>query len=134
MFATLERYSAVDPLVGAIFGFEGENTFAPALDVTENNDELVVVAEIPGVKKEDVKVSFENGILSIGGERKQSTLSGDARGLVRELRGGRFTRKLRFLNDVNAAAISAELTDGLLRIVLPKAEEAKPKEIDVKVK
>jgi HSP20 family protein len=132
MLATLERYSAVDPLVGAIFGFAEENVYKPALDVTENNDEVVVVAELPGVKKEDVKVSFENGILSIGGERKLSTLSGDARGLVRERRGGKFSRKLRLPNDVNAAAISAELTDGLLRIVLPKAESSRAREISVR--
>jgi len=113
--------------------FESLSAYAP-LDIEENNEELVVVAEVPGVKKEDVKVSLEDGVLSIGGERKPNALAGNARGLVREHRLGRFHRTVRLPYAIDAAAVSAELSNGLLRIVLPKAEEARPKQIDVKVK
>jgi HSP20 family protein len=110
---------------------ESLSAYAP-LDIEENNEGVVVVAEVPGVKKEDVKVSLEHGVLSIGGERKPQAPAGDARGLVREHRLGKFQRTVRLPYEVDAAAVSAELSDGLLRIVLPKAEAAKPKEIVIR--
>jgi HSP20 family protein len=106
--------------------------FAPPLDVTENKEEVVVVAELPGVKKEDVKISLEKGLLTIGGKRGEDTLSGDARGLLREQQKGKFSRTVRLPYEVNAAGVSAELSDGLLRIVLPKAEAARAHEITVR--
>ena len=108
--------------------FESLSAYTP-LDIEETGEEVVVVAEVPGVKKEDVKVSLEDGVLSIGGERKPHAPSVRARGLVREHRLGKFQRSVRLPYEVDAAAVSAELSDGLLRIVLPKAESAKPKEI-----
>jgi HSP20 family protein len=107
-------------------------TFAPPLDVTENKEEVVVVAELPGVKKEDVKISLEKGLLTIGGKRGEETLSGDARGLLREQQKGKFSRTVRLPYEVNADNVSADLSDGLLRIVLPKAEAARAHEITVR--
>jgi HSP20 family protein len=145
MLARFERFPSFDTLMGEMLGFSGDigslftNTFestpvedaafAPPLDIDENNEEVVVVAEIPGVRKEDVKISVEKGILSIGGERKVNALSGSDRGLVRERHGGKFTRTVRLPYEVNPDAVSAELSDGLLRIVLPKAEAARAHEI-----
>jgi HSP20 family protein len=146
MFARIESYPSLSPLVGEIFGigadldsfFAGsirsDRQFAPPLDVSEGKDELVVVAEVPGVKKDDVKISVEKGILSIQGERKENGIDGNARGLRREQRRGKFGRSVRLPFEVDAAAVSAELSDGLLKIVLPKAEQAKPRQIDIKVK
>jgi len=148
MLARLDRFPSFNPLLGEMLGLGGDfeplvagsfepipaegAAFAPRLDAAENDDELLVVAEVPGVKKEDVKISIEKGILTIAGERKQNGLSGAKRGLVREQRQGKFTRKVRLPYEVNAAAVSAELGDGLLKIVLPKAEAAKAHEVSVK--
>lgn len=144
MFARLESYPSLSPLVGEYFGFgtdlesllggsvREDRPFAPPLDVAEGKDEVIVVAELPGVKKDDLKISVEKGILSIQGERKENGLAGDARGLLREQRRGKFGRNVRLPYDVDASAVSAELTDGLLKIVLPKAEAARAHEILVR--
>lgn len=148
MLARFEKYQSVDPLIGELLGFSRDvdslyspsfespavedAPFAPPLDVSENKEEVVVVAELPGVKKEDVKISIEKGVLTIGGKREEESLSGDARGLLREQRKGIFTRTVRLPYEVNAANVSAELSDGLLRIVLPKAEAARAHEITVR--
>ena len=148
MLARIEKYQTVDSLIGELLGFSRDPdslsgsavespamedaTFAPPLDVTENKEEVVVVAELPGVKKEDVKISLEKGLLTIGGKRGEETLSGDARGLLREQQKGRFSRTVRLPYEVNADNVSADLSDGLLRIVLPKAEAARAHEITVR--
>ncbi|HTY59614.1 MAG TPA: Hsp20/alpha crystallin family protein [Bacteroidota bacterium] len=139
MLARFETYPSFNPLVGELFfedPFEAtavaDTSFAPPLDVAENGEEIVVVAEVPGVKKEDVKISLEKGILSIGGEKKSGARPENARGLVSEQHQGKFLRTIRLPYEVNAAGVSAELADGLLRIVLPKAEAAKAHEISVR--
>jgi HSP20 family protein len=148
MLARFEEYQSVDPLIGELLGFSRDvdslyassfespaaedAAFAPPLDISENKAELVVVAALPGVKKENVKISLEKGVLSIGGTREEGTLSGDTRGLLREQRKGKFTRTVRLPYEVNPANVSAELSDGLLRIVLPKAEAARAHEITVR--
>ena len=148
MWARFERFPSVAPLFGEILGVSGdidslftnalestpleESAYAPPLDVAENKDQVVVVAEVPGVKKEDVKISLEKGILTIGGERKQHAYTGQTVGLRREQPQGKFTRTVRLPYEVNAGNVSAELSDGLLRIVLPKAETAKVHEISVR--
>jgi HSP20 family protein len=148
MVVRFENHPLVDPLIGELLGFSRDvdahfgapllsrgvedTAFAPPLDVTANEEEVVVVAEIPGVKKEDVKISLEKGILTIGGETKEKTLPGDARGVLGERRQGKFARTVRLPYDVDAGKISAELSDGLLRIVLPKSEAARAHEISVR--
>jgi HSP20 family protein len=139
MLARFERFPTFDTLADEVVSFGGdiETLFAdrveysPPLDVSESNEEVVVVAEIPGVKKEDLKISLEKGFLSIGGERKGNGISGE-RNLVREQRQGKFTRTVRLPYEVNTGKVSAELSDGLLRIVLPKAEAARAHEITVR--
>jgi HSP20 family protein len=104
---------------------------APALDVLESDNELVVVAELPGVKKEEVKVQINDGVLTISGERKERGASEESRWHRAETESGAFSRSLELPVAVNASAVSAELKDGILRIVIPKAEEARPREIRV---
>jgi HSP20 family protein len=106
----------------------------PAVDVSEYPAETVFLAELPGVKKDDVKISFENGVLMISGERKQSTVADGGSSVRNELRYGSFSRSFEIGHDVNADGISAELADGVLRVVVPKAEKAKAREISVNVK
>jgi len=103
----------------------------PAIDVAEYDNESVVVAEMPGVRKEDMKISVQDGVLSITGERKGHELPEGSRWIRNEVRTGQFSRTVELPHEVKTDAISAELNNGVLRIVLPKAEEAKPREIQV---
>jgi len=106
----------------------------PTMDITENQSEYVVIAEMPGVKKEDVKITYEKNLLKVQGQRKSSEIPQDARVLLNELRVRDFSRSIRIPVEVDVNDLSAELENGILRIVVPKAEEAKPRQIEVKVK
>ena len=106
----------------------------PTMDITENQSEYVVIAEMPGVNKEDVKITFEKSLLTVQGQRKSSEIPQDARVLLNEMRVRDFSRSIRIPVEIEVNNLSAELENGMLRIVLPKAEEAKPKQIEVKVK
>ncbi len=124
---------------GGNFGFlpEGEESFslatwAPACDVYENENELVVKAELPDVKKEDVKVSIDNNVLTLTGERKfeEETKRENYHRLERSY--GEFLRSFTLPNYVDAARINAEFKDGMLKVTMPKRAEAKPKQIEIK--
>jgi len=115
---------------------EGLTTTAwtPACDIFETDKELIVKAELPEVKKEDLHLSLENNILTIKGERKfeTETKQGEVHRLERSY--GEFVRSFTLPTVVDQTKINAEFKDGLLRLVLPKREEAKAKTIEVKVK
>lgn len=121
--------SLLDELINA-----SERTIptSPAVDVMENEIESVVVAELPGVAKEDIAVTFERNILTLSGERKAAQIPENTRVLLHEQRPRSFRRSLRVPHDVERTAISASLENGLLRIVLPKAETAKPRVVEVR--
>lgn len=104
----------------------------PAVDVLENEHDTVVVAEMPGVTKESVSVTFERDVLVIKGERKPLEIPEKARVLMHEQHTRTFMRSLRIRHDVDRTAISASLANGMLRVVLPKAEVAKPRVIEVR--
>ena len=106
----------------------------PALDIVEKENEIVVNAELPGTKKEDVKITFENNILTLSSEQKPAEVSEKDTVLLKEIRNSGFNRSVKFGYQIDAAKISAEMSDGVLTITLPKTEEAKPKQIEVKVK
>jgi len=110
--------------------FEHENR--PAIDLVELQDESVVIVEIPGVAKEDIKITMEEEILTVKGERKTPGLADGARWIRSERVGGEFLRTIRLPHAVKTDAVSAELVNGILRIRLPKAEEARPREIGIK--
>ena len=90
-------------------------------------------AELPGMKKEDIDVSLHDGALSISGERKSEEKLENAEVYRSERFFGRFQRTVALPATVDAAKISAQYKDGVLTVTLPKAEEAKPKQIDVQV-
>jgi HSP20 family protein len=106
----------------------------PAMDIVEKENEIVVNAELPGTKKEDVKITFENNILTLSSDRKPAEVSEKETLLLKEIRNPGFNRSVKFGIQVDATKISAEMSDGVLTITLPKSEEAKPKQIEVKVK
>jgi len=104
----------------------------PAIDIIEKENEAVVVAEVPGVKKEDVSIKFENNTLTISGTRKPYEIPNNSRVLLNEMRVQNFSRSISFEYDVEADKISAELNNGVLRVTLPKAETARTRTIEIK--
>ena len=106
--------------------------WAPALDVYQDKDQFTVVAELPGFKKEDIDLSLHNGVLTISGERKQEEKKGEE-GYRNERFFGRFQRSVTLPAGVDGNKVKATYQDGVLKVVLPKAEEAKSKQIEVSV-
>jgi HSP20 family protein len=107
--------------------------WTPALDLYQNNDNVVAIVELPGMKKEDIEISLHDGTLTIGGERKSET-GGDAENATRTERfTGKFRRTVTLPTRVDASKVNATYKDGVLTVTLPKAEEAKPKQIQVNV-
>ena len=106
--------------------------WAPLVDITEDDKEYLIKAELPDVKKEDVKVSVENGRLTITGERKFEKEESKKYHRVERLYG-RFVRSFIVPDIAEADKVSAEFADGVLKVHLPKSEKAKPKQIEVKL-
>lgn len=130
MFSPM-RESFVDDMFGSFLTKGRSSSMVPSLDVSESADDLVIVAELPGVAKDDVKVTLHDGVLTISGEKKKADVPEGSRRHRVERVSGTFTRSLELPVPVNASAVSAEMKDGILRIVVPKAEEARPREIRV---
>jgi len=107
--------------------------WTPAFDVYEEKDNFVVKAELPGMKKEDINVSLQDGSLIISGERQGETRSEDAEVYRAERFFGKFQRAVALPTAVAADKVRAQYKDGVLTVTLPKTEEAKPKQIDVSV-
>lgn len=104
--------------------------WTPALDLYQNNDNIVAVVELPGMRKEDIEISLQDGTLTISGERKEET--GPENGATRTERfTGKFRRTITLPTRVDASKVSANYKDGVLTVTLPKAEEAKPKQIQI---
>ena len=106
--------------------------WAPLVDITEDEKEYIIKTELPEVKKEDVKVAVENGLLTIVGERKFEKEENKKYHRV-ERAYGRFVRSFIVPDPVDADKVSAEFKDGVLKVHLPKSEKTKPKQIEVKV-
>ena len=111
-------------------GQNGKN-FVPALDLSETTEGYLVEAALPGVKPEDVEITVENNVLTIKGEARQE-VDEQKRNFHRiERRFGTFQRTIGLPTTVKADAIQASLTNGVLRLEIPKAEEVKPRKISV---
>ncbi len=105
--------------------------WTPALDVYEDKENIVVHAELPGMKKEDIEISLHDGGLSISGERKSEQKFEDAEVYRSERFVGRFQRTVALPSAVAIDQVKAQYKDGILTVTLPKTEEAKPKQINV---
>src|SRR5438477_4142959 len=108
-------------------------SWAPAVDIYENEQELVVKADLPDVKPEELDIRVENNILTIRGERKFEKKVEEKNYLRVERSYGSFARSFSLANTVNTEAIKADYKDGVLTLSIPKREEAKPKQIKVSV-
>ncbi|MBV9874391.1 MAG: Hsp20/alpha crystallin family protein [Verrucomicrobia bacterium] len=121
-----------DSSFGPAFRTPGSfHRWTPALDVYQDNDQFTVVVELPGLKKEDIELSLHDGVLTISGERKQEKKGEE--GYKNERFFGRFQRSVTLPASVDGNKVKATYQDGILKVVLPKAEEAKPKQIEVSV-
>lgn len=107
--------------------------WTPLVDITEDEKEYLIKAELPEVKKEDVKVTVEDGVLTITGERKFEKEEKDKKYHRIERAYGSFMRSFTLPDTAAGDKVSAEFKDGVLKVHLPKSPEAKPKSIDVKV-
>lgn len=107
--------------------------WAPTVDISETEAEYAIKAELPEVKKEDVKVTVEDGVLTLQGERKQEKEEKGKKYHRIERSYGRFVRSFTLPDSVDESKVKAEYTDGVLHLHLPKSEKAKPKQIDVKI-
>jgi HSP20 family protein len=107
--------------------------WAPSVDIIEDDKEWLVKADLPEVKKEDVKVTVENGVLSITGERKQEKEEKDKKFHRIERSYGSFLRSFTLPDGADGSKVNAEFKDGVLKVHLPKNEKARPKAIDVKI-
>ena len=112
---------------------EERGEWLPSLDVSETKNELVVKAEIPGMDAKDIDISLSDGVLTIKGEKKQEKEEKEADYHLVERSYGAFVRSVRLPKEVQGDKISASYKDGILKIALPKSEEAKKKEIKIKV-
>jgi HSP20 family protein len=110
-----------------------QRVWAPALDIAEQKDAYLVHVELAGVKPDDLEISLEDGLLTIQGERHTVQESSEQQFHRVERRYGRFRRSITLPSQVQADAIEASFEDGVLTVRVPKAEEAKPRKINVQV-
>jgi HSP20 family protein len=114
------------------FGRAGQlfTGWSPALDLYQSSDNVVAVVELPGMRKEDIDISLHDGTLTISGERKRES-TGDEKAERTERYIGTFRRSIALPTTVDVNKVRASYQDGILTVTLPKAEEAKPKQIQV---
>lgn len=107
--------------------------WTPSVDISETDKEFVIKAEIPGVKKEDVKVTIESGMLTIKGERKMEKEEKGKKFHRVERSYGSFVRSFRIPDGVDESKVKAEFKDGVMNVALPKSEKAKSKALEIPV-
>lgn len=110
---------------------EDDRSWAPSVDITENKDSLTLTAEIPGVDKKDVKISLQNNVLTIEGEKKQEKEENGDGQFRSERFYGKFSRTFTLSTDIDAEKIKADFKNGVLTVTLPKTEKVKPRQIEI---
>lgn len=135
-----DRLSSLRDEVNRLFDFTWPSRdsglfsgWSPALDVFDDKDNFVVTVELPGLKKEEINLSIHDGVLTVSGERKHEREEKDGSAFRSERYFGKFQRSVTLPAAVDAGKVTATYKDGVLTVELPKAEEAKPKQIAVNV-
>jgi len=138
-FQNLRRLNSfLDEAIGG-FPFGGESgaltaAWTPAVDVFEGRDAVKIVAELPGVKAEDVRISLENQTLTLRGEKRQVAEEKTERVHRYERTYGAFERTFALPGTIDADRIEASYAEGLLTVTLPKVERARPRQIEIRTK
>ena len=124
---------AMDRLIENTMGEDWEHSseWSLALDLVENDNEYLVKASLPGVKPDDIDITYDKGVLTIKGEVKQESETNEGQYHLRERRYGAFSRSVALPTSVRAEKIDAQYQDGVLTLKLPKADEVKPKRIPI---
>ena len=132
--ATSPRFVNLDEAIGRLFSApQSESPWTPAVDVAENENSLILKADLPGVEQNDIAINLENGTLTLKGERKFEKTE-DKEGYHRIERGyGAFARSFTLPDSVDAEHVKADFKNGVLTVTLPKKELAKPRAIKVQV-
>lgn len=107
-------------------------SWAPAVDVAETQEKIFVRAEVPGMKQEDIQIEFENGLLTLRGERKLEKMEGVTWHRVERIYGN-FSRSFTLPRTVDPEKITATYREGILEVEVPKKEDAKPRQIRIAV-
>ena len=141
MLARFNHFNTFDRMLDNFFrgGVQDDGSLAvsywtPAVDIAELDNQFVVKVELPGINKDDVKITLESNILTIRGEKKEETNVKEENYHRVERTYGSFQRSFKLPTTVKGDNIDALYEAGILTITMPKAEEAKPKQIEVKVK
>lgn len=108
--------------------------WTPLADISETDKEYVIKADLPEVKKEDVKISLENGVITVTGERRREKEYKEENEIRVETFHGTFSRSFALPDDIDAAGIQAESKDGVLRVRIPKKEPTQRKPVSIEVK
>ena len=134
----LDMFGDFDNIVNGFFrphrvvNKPGDNSFKLAIDVVEKENAFEIQAELPGINKDDLNVTLEDGVLSITAETSAKNVEEtDGKVLRRERRYGKFSRSLNVGKDVDENNIDANYKDGVLKLVLAKAEQTQPKKIAI---
>jgi HSP20 family protein len=114
-------------------GAPGAAAVFPAMNLTEDNEQVYINAEVPGVAASDLDISVEGNTLILKGERKAEAAGEKASFHRREIERGKFSRAITLPTKVDASKVEAKTVDGILHITLAKSEEVKPKQIKVEV-
>lgn len=122
------------PLFQDLEKLNTNSKYLPKVRITEDKDNFFINMEVPGVSKEDVKISVEDNVLTVKGTKKQEVKTEETNLIINEIYFGEFSRDFNISKDVKIESIDAEYNNGVLKITLPKIEEAKPvvKEINIK--
>jgi HSP20 family protein len=132
-----DEMAQMSPMLAHALGLHTQQSarttaWAPALDISERKDAYLVTVELPGLKPEDLNITMEDGLLTIQGERQFTSESSEQQFHRVERRYGAFRRSITLPAHVMAEGVQASFEDGVLQILVPKAEEAKPKRIQVR--
>ena len=129
-----EWQDELDRIIGGVWGEGGRSaTLGYRVDVREDSEHVYVEAELPGLAREDVEITLEDGTMTIAGEKKLEREESQENYYVRERRYGKFKRTFQLPSVVDENKVHATLKDGVLLVTLDKREEVKPKRIEVKV-
>jgi len=126
-----DRLASFRDLFDSPYRANGERSWAPALDIEEDAEKVTVTLEVAGLKKVDFDISLEDDTLTISGERINEAETREGASFRSERFFGRFSRSVRLATPVKTDAVTATYENGLLSVVLPKAEEAKPRKIAI---
>lgn len=129
-----QAQSQLNRLVDQVWNRQERESWLPAVDVFDRKDSVELKAELPGMDSDDIQIEVEDNVLTIKGERKFEEKVEDERYYRIERRFGSFQRSLALPQGVKADEIQAAYEDGILTVTVPKAEEEKPKRIEVKAK